>query len=500
MTPRKDQRSNSIDISPEQFRKLGHETIDRIADHLSSLTTREITPGESPSQVRKVLGNSGMPNQGTDPGVLLRDTTEMLMEHSLFNGHPNFFGYITSSASPIGAFGDLLAAAVNANVGSFQLAPIATEMEAQTIRWIAEMIGYPTECGGLLVSGGNMANFACFVAGRKAMVEWDVRKFGLGGVQRRSFRIYASTETHTWLQKAVDVCGFGTEAIRWIPTDGKQCMDVQALRRQLTADQESGDVPLMVIGSAGTVSTGAIDPLGAIADVCREYKLWFHVDGAYGGFAAMLPDAPEALKALRHADSVAVDPHKWLYTPLEAGAVLVRDPARLRDAFSYHPPYYQFGSDEVDRPINYYEMGPQNSRGFRALKVWLGLKHIGREGYEKLLTEDIELAHSLFELISDHDEFEAFSHSLSITTFRYVPMDMRSQAHSSMEYLNKLNTELLRRLQKGGEVYLSNAVIEDKFLLRACIVNFRTTLQHIRALPEIVVSTGRVVDQEFRRQ
>lgn len=500
MTPRTDLRTNSIDISPEQFRKLGHETIDRIADYLSSLTTREITPGESPSQVRQVLGNSGIPNQGTDPGVLLRDTTEMLMEHSLFNGHPNFFGYITSSASPIGAFGDLLAAAVNANVGSFQLAPIATEMEAQTIRWIAEMIGYPTECGGLLVSGGNMANFACFVAGRKAMVAWDVRTSGLGGAQRRSFRIYASTETHTWLQKATDVCGFGTEAIRWIPTDGKHRMDVQALRRQLTNDLESGDAPLMVIGSAGTVSTGAIDPLGAIAEVCSEYKLWFHVDGAYGGFAAMLPDAPEDLKALRHADSVAVDPHKWLYAPLEAGAVLVRDPEHLRDAFGYRPPYYQFGADDVDPPINYYEMGPQNSRGFRALKVWLGIKHIGRAGYEKLLAEDIQLARELFALVSDSRELEPFTNCLSIATFRYVPTDLRSHVHSSMEYLNTLNTELLRRLQKGGEVYLSNAVIEDKFLLRACIVNFRTTSEHIRALPEIVIRTGRVVDQELRRQ
>jgi glutamate/tyrosine decarboxylase-like PLP-dependent enzyme len=273
-------------------------------------------------------------------------------------------------------------------------------------------------------------------------------------------------------------------------------MGLEILRDQIRADKKAGEQPFIVIGTAGSVSTGAIDDLAEIAKICREEDLWFHVDGAYGGFAAMLPDASPELRALSEADSIAVDPHKWLYTPLEAGCALVRDPEKLREAFAYHPPYYHFGVEA----INYLDYGPQNSRGFRALKVWLALQQAGRKGYEQMLADDIQLAKKLHELVAQKPELEAFTHSLSITTFRYVPSDLKITSDSVEEYLNQLNTELLTRLQSSGEAYLSNAVIDGKFTLRACIVNFRSSLADIEALPEIVLRIGRDVDAELRRE
>jgi len=485
-------RAAPLDMSPEQFRALGTQLINRIADFLGSLPGRPVTPAESPNDVRQALTASNtLPLKGADPARLLQNAADLLFDHSLFNGHPRFWGYVTSSAAPIGALGELLAAAVNPNVGAWLLSPMASEIEAQTVRWIAELLSYPAECGGLFVSGGNMANFVCFLAARQAKAQCDVRTNGVGDSR---LRVYCSKETHTWIQKAADMAGLGTEAIRWIPVDREMRMDLTALREQILKDIASGDRPAIVVGNAGSVSTGAVDPLPEIAALCREFDLWFHVDGAYGALAAIVPDCPAAFDALRHADSLAVDPHKWLYAPLEAGCALVRDPENLRAAFAYHPPYYHFGVEAT----NYFDLGPQNSRGFRALKVWLSLQQVGREGYQQMISDDIRLARALFERVSQCAELEPLTQSLSITTFRFVPTDLNPADEKTASYLNELNLELLTRLQASGEAYLSNAVIHGEFALRACIVNFRTTLADIEALLPIVVTMGKALDLELR--
>jgi glutamate/tyrosine decarboxylase-like PLP-dependent enzyme len=257
--------------------------------------------------------NRALPEEGQYLQSLLRDTVTLLFEHSLFNGHLRLYGYITSSATPIGMLADLLAVAVNANVGACKLAPIATEIEAQVIRWLAQFIGYPADCGGLLLSGGNMANLTCFLAARAACAGWDVRKRGVASGPRLC--VYASAETQRWLQKAADLVGLGMEAIHWI--GGTQGMDLDELQVQYRRDGDDGYQPFLVVGSAGTVSTGAVDPLPNLAAFCHEHKLWFHVDGAYGAFASGLAVAPPELKGLESADSVAVDPHKWLYARLK---------------------------------------------------------------------------------------------------------------------------------------------------------------------------------------
>jgi glutamate/tyrosine decarboxylase-like PLP-dependent enzyme len=486
-------RAAPLDMTDEQFRSLGHDLVDRVAGLLATIRTRPVTPAESPEEVRAALAATRvLPEEGRDPMALLREATGLLFEHSLFNGHPRFYGYITSSAAPIGMLADLLAAAVNANVGAWDLAPMATEMEVQVIRWLAQFIGYPADCGGLLLSGGNMANLTCFLAARAAQAGWDVRKQGVASGPRLC--VYASAETHTWIQKAADLAGMGTEAIHWV--DGRRSMDVEELEVRYRRDINEGYQPFLVVGSAGTVSTGAVDPLPELATFCQERNLWFHVDGAYGAFAAAVAGAPPDLKGLQLADSVAVDPHKWLYAPLEAGCALVRNPAALRNAFSYHPPYYSF---EVEA-TNYFDMGPQNSRGFRALKVWLALQHAGAAGYREMIQDDITLARYLYDLAADHPELEAITNCLSITTLRYVPRELRAGLGSEQteDYLNRLNQRLLAAMEKSGEAFISNAVVAGKYALRFCIVNFRASTDDIEAMPQLVVHLGRQVHAELK--
>jgi aromatic-L-amino-acid/L-tryptophan decarboxylase len=490
-------RTAAVEMTPEEFRRAAHKVVDRIADYLATVRKRPVTPNDPPAELRKLIGQGPLPEQGAPAEELLDEAADLVIHHSLYNGHPRFWGYINPSSAPIGALGDLLAGAVNPNVGAWILSPAASAIEEQTVGWIAEMLKYPAGCGGLLVSGGNMANFVGFAAGRRAKAGWDVRATGFRGAEARQLRAYVSCETHTWIHKATDLFGLGTDAIRWIPVDASLRMDTDALKKQIRADADAGDRPFLVVGSAGTVSTGAVDPLPEIATIAREHNLWFHVDGAYGGFAAILPDAAADFGGLALADSVAVDPHKWLYAPLEAGCALVRDPQTLLDAFSYRPPYYHFEEGEKEL-INYFEYGMQNSRGFRALKVWLALRQAGREGYQRMIADDCRLSRELYRLVGEHPELEAVTQGLSIATFRYVPRDLKQRVNEEQEYLNRLNTELLTRLQAGGEAFVSNAVVRGVFVLRACIVNFRTTLDDVEALPGIVARLGRQVDREMR--
>jgi len=490
-------RNAPLAMDPATFRTLGHALIDQLAEAMAHIPDGPVARSEAPSAVRSALGVGGpLPEHGTDPAALLESTTRALFAHSLFNGHPRFFGYITAPPAPVGVLGDLIAAAVNPNVGAWILAPAATEIEDEAVRWIGELIGMPAGTGGILVSGGNMANMLGLYAARAANAGWDVRKDGVAASGAPRLRVYGSAETHTWIQKGCDMAGLGTDALRWIPTDAGLRMDVAALRAQIDADRAAGDRPLMVVGTAGSVGTGAIDPLPAIAELCREQKIWFHVDGAYGGFAAASPEAPADLRALSLADSVAVDPHKWLYAPLEVGCALVRDHEMLRAAFAYHPPYYHF----AEQVTNYNEFGPQNSRGFRALKVWLALRQVGAAGYRAMITDDIRLSRVMHEVAGNHAELETFIQGLSISTFRYVPADLRPRVGEDAveKHLDALNRELLDRIQKGGEMFVSNALIRGRYALRACIVNFHTRRADVEAVPEIAARIGREIDKATR--
>jgi aromatic-L-amino-acid/L-tryptophan decarboxylase len=487
-------RKSPIEMDANTFREAGHKLIDDIAGFLSSISDFPVTTAPRPSSLRLKLPKS-LPVAGSDPSVLARETWQLLVDNSLFNGHPRFWGYITSSPAPLGMLGDLLASAVNSNCGAFVLSPMATEIEKQTIQWLGELIGYPAGAG-IMVSGGNMANFVGFLAARKARADWDIRKLGLRPSEGK-WRVYTSAETHTWISKAVDLFGLGLDAIRWIPVDKDQRINISLLNQQITEDKKEGLIPFLVIGTAGSVGTGVVDRMNEIAAICKNHGCWFHIDGAYGGFAAALPELKELFQGIELADSVAIDPHKWLYSPLEAGCTLVKDVNALTDAFSFHPAYYNFDGEEEPQ-TNFYESGLQNSRGFRSLKVWMVLRQLGREGHIRLIREDILLAKKLFEILQDCKEIEVFSQHLSITTFRYKPDDIDPEREQA--YLNKLNQSLLNRLQSGGEVFLSNAVLNENFLLRVCIVNFRTRLSDMVSLPVIVMREGRLIHEKMQKE
>jgi aromatic-L-amino-acid decarboxylase len=499
-TPVPTPREAALAMDGAAFRQVGHALVDALATLLDDMSGRPVTPGESPAQVRDLIGRDrAMPDAGEAPSELLARATTLLADHSLFNGHPRFFGYITAAPAPLGMLGDLLASAVNANVGAWRLAPMASEIEAQTVRWIGQLLRYDENAAGLFVSGGNMANIVGLLAARAAAgAPWGVRGRGVAASEARRLRVYASPETHTWLQKATDLCGLGTDAIHWVPTTPDLRLDPAALRTAIATDRDAGELPMLAVGTAGSVSTGIVDPLFAIADVCREFGVWFHVDGAYGAPAAAVDGTPHDLQALHLADSLAVDPHKWLYAPLEAGCVFVRDADVLRQAFSYHPPYYHF---DQDHGINYVDLGPQNSRGFRALKVWLMLQQAGAEGYRRMIGDDIALARRLHSLVAAHPRLEVGSTHLSITTFRFVPEDLRGAADDDKTtYLNQLNEALLEQLQRTGDVFVSNAVVGGRYLLRACIVNFHTDRGDIDAVPAIVDAAGLAIDARMRHR
>jgi aromatic-L-amino-acid/L-tryptophan decarboxylase len=484
-------------MSPEEFREAGRRLVDRIADFLAGIASRPVAPAPDASAMRRRLGQGGLPAEGAPAAKLLEEAAELVIDGSVLVGHPRFLAYIVGAPAPIGALADLLAAAMNQNVGAWHLAPMAAEIEGQSVRWIAEMIGFPVSGGGLLTSGGNLANFVGFLAARDAKAPWPIRAAGAAPPGAPALRVYATEETHTWIHKAADLFGLGTDAISYVPTDATLRMDVERLQSLIAEDRAAGRLPFLVVGTAGTVSTGAVDPLPRLAEVCGRENLWFHVDAAYGGFAAGVDGAPADLAGLALADSVAVDPHKWLYVPLEAGCALVRDRARLRGAFEYRPPYYPDAEAEPD-VVDYHAFGLQNSRGFRALKVWLALRQSGSNGYRRMIARDIALGRRLFDAAARHPELEAFTTGLSITTFRYVPADLGSQATRDESYLGRLNDELVEALQAGGELYLSHAVVGGKSALRTCIVNFRTSEADVDAIPEIVARAGRAIDARLR--
>ena len=489
------------DMSPQKFRALGHRLIDGIADFYEQLPNLPTASPLLPNALRRKLGKRDLPEKGTEIGPVLSKFADLFFQESTHNGSPRFWGYITSSAAPIGALADLLASAVNPNCGAWALSPVATEIENECIRWLAKFLGLGGKWDGIIVSGGNMANIVGFIVGRRAKATWDLRTRGLTDPTARQLVVYGSTEMHTWINKAADVCGLGTAAIRWIPTDDNHQLIPGELRRQVAADLALGMLPCMAIGTAGTVGTGAIDPLPEIAKICGDYGLWFHVDGAYGAPAVALDNVPANLNGLRLADSIAIDPHKWLYAPLEAGCVLVRQRADLHDAFAFKPTYYQFDDNEGQEVKNYFEYGPQNSRGFRALKIWLGFQQAGASGYRRMIADDIELARRLHDFVGEEALLEQGTCNLSITTFRYVPADLRNRATETgpvTSYLNELNARIATALRRSGRALVSNAHLGERYVLRACIVNFRTTLEDVRALPGAVVEIGRELDYRIR--
>ncbi|GAA5221349.1 pyridoxal phosphate-dependent decarboxylase family protein [Membranihabitans marinus] len=479
-------RRATLEIEKEEFKKIGHQLIDKIADYIDHIDNHLITTNKSNLEIKSLLGQGRLPDTGLPVIDIVEKATELLFDNSLLNGHPKFMGYITSSAAPIGMLAELLVGAVNPNVGAQLISPMATEIEKQTIQWLAEFIGLSKDYGGILVSGGNMANFTAFLAARTAKGPSIIKSDGLLAFPKQMM-IYCSKNTHTWVDKAAILFGHGANSIRWIPTDNSNKIDLDLLEQAINTDIRAGHQPFIIVASGGDVSTGTVDDLKALGKMSKKYDLWFHIDGAYGIPAAVIPELKPIFDGIEEADSLALDPHKWLYSPLEAGCTLVKNSKHLTDTYSSHPEYYNFKKEGDELTQNYYEYGLQNSRGFRALKIWMALQQVGRKGYEKLIGDDIALSKLLYQMADQHSSLEAISQNLSITNFRFIPVDGHQYED---DYLNTINETLLNELQAGGEVFLSHALVFGKYCLRSCIVNFRTTEKDISEIIDIIVREG----------
>jgi aromatic-L-amino-acid/L-tryptophan decarboxylase len=486
-----------LDWPPEQARALGDGVLDIWQELLERLRELPVSRYEGVDRVGEAVGLD-IPEDPLPLDDLLGHLREVVLERSMYTGHPRFVAYISGAGTVPGAAADLLAAGLNANLGGWRLSPAASEIEHHLTRWFARQFGLPEGSGGILLSGGAIAGFVALKLARDRKAGWDVRAEGLRG--HPPLVIYGSQELHSVNARAADMLGLGRDAVRLLPVDGAYRLNVDALEQAIHADRAAGARPIAVVGSAGTVATGAIDPLERIADVCDAHDLWFHVDGAYGGPAVLADELRPLLAGVERADSVAFDPHKWLYTPHSGGCILVRDFEDLRRSFSIaeHAAYVHEDKERTGSGIDAIDIGPQFSRGFWALKVWVSLLAHGRGAYARRIAHDVELTRYLHRQVAERDEFEPMAPvTLSICCFRYVPPGL-AEGRDREEYLDALNERLMTELQMSGRVYPSNAVLQGRFVLRSCIVNFRTEAEDVDALLDVASELGTALDAEMR--
>ena len=479
-----------LDWDAARMRSLADRAIELYASFLEDLDDLPISRHAPAADVREAVLRP-VPEEGLSDDELISHMRDVLIEWGVQCGHPRFLAYVTGSGTVPGAVAEMLAAGVNMNVGGWQLSPSASEIEREMMAWFAERFGLPATAGGLLVSGGAMANMVGLKAARDHLAGWDTRRDGIAAGP--PLVVYATSETHVVTDRAADALGLGTSAVRRLPVDSGLRMSVPALRDAIAADRAAGRRPLAVVATAGTTSTGAIDPLEEIAGVCRDERVWMHVDAAYGGPAVLADDLRPLLAGIEHADSIAFDPHKWLYIAQSAGGVLVRDLQHLADAYQVHATYVWQDRERTGAGISIGELGPQYSRGFQALKLWMSLLAHGRRAYSARISHDARLARYMAERVAERDDFElAMPVGLSICCFRFAP------AGATEPYLSRLNERIMTELQLDGRVYISNALLGDSFVLRACIVNHRTEADDVDAVLDVVAELGARLDSELR--
>lgn len=483
--------SGSLGWDEEEFRRLGHRVINMIADYLSALPDGPVFR-PFPEELSTEWARTPAPQEGEPADAILDQFSTEVAPYPFGNGHPRFFGWVNSPPAPIGILAEALASAMNPRCAGGNHA--AVYLERQVVEWFRQLVGFPVGTMGLLVSGGSMATLTALAVARHAKVAargGNVRAIGLQGLDS-PLVLYMSEEGHSCIRKAAELMGIGSNYVRIIPSDENYRMRVDLLRDQIASDADNGLLPFAVVASAGTVNTGAIDPLTEIAQVCRDLDLWLHVDGAYGAPALLSERHRSDLQNIALADSLAVDPHKWLYIPVEAGLVVVRNGEAMRDAFSLVPPYLRTDGNPrgVNGPPWLSEYGFQQTRGFRALKIWMALKFYGAEGYAQAIERNIAQARYLAGRIENSEELElAAPQNLSIVTFRYAPPALRGHG----EVLDSLNKALLEEIQLGGKAFLSSTTLKGRFALRACIVNFATSRQDIDFLFDLVRAQGQAL-------
>lgn len=485
--------SVDFDWTEEKWRDVGGQLLDLAASASSGWHDRRPSPLDTSGVLGRFRGT--MPQGQTETGDLINRIAEDLVPAAAFNGHPRWFAYITASPTPISVLGDVIASALNQNTALWRLAPAATAIELQTLNWIKEMLGFPATSEGIFVSGGQMANIVAQSVLRDYKTPWDTRRYGARGPDGKApqLRLYASNQAHYCHQQAAELLGLGRDAVRDVPLDENYGMRVDALTNMIAEDRARGDLPIAVLATGGTVGTGAVDPLGELRALTRAEDMWLHVDGAYGAFAAIAPSAPEDLRLLAEADSVACDPHKWLYSAIDAGVVLIREPGLLERSFAFHAKYLE--TDIAAEEVDLLERSPENTRPFRALKVWLALQHYGRDGYRDMIEYNLQLARYMEQLVeSTPGLVPAAPRELSIVCWRAEP-----EGVTDPERLNELQTQVIGELESRGIGMVSNAALSDgRSAIRACITNFRTRAEDVEAVVRASAEIGEEIAASWR--
>ena len=468
----------TIEMTPEEFRRLGYAVVDMLSTQLTAVQSGLARP-LMPDTLSRALTDQPLPEQPTPVEDLLKRVQDEILPYPMGNQNPRFFAWVNSTAAPLAVLGEFVAAAHNASVAGGHHA--ATYVEHAVLNWLKEILTYPRSAGALLTSGGSVANLIGLATMRHVKAPQNVRTHGLHD-QPQPLVVYASTQAHSCIQKSVELLGFGSQYLRRIPANEAYQIDVEALKAQIHQDRVNGLLPVCVAASAGTVNTGAVDPLDQLADLCAAEGLWLHVDGAYGGVGILDPDVSALYKGIERADSIAIDPHKWLYMPIECGCALVKDAEAMRAAFSLLPDYLR-----NDRELPWFsEYGVQQTRGFKALKLWLVMQQIGVEGFRHLIGANNQLAALLAHKITQQPDFELVSGGpLSIVCFRYVP--------SNHPDVDGLNAQLPTRLQQDGRVFITGTRLKDRPVLRMCIVNFRTTEADLDLALQVIREVGAAI-------
>ncbi len=465
----------------EAMRALGHQMVDDLIDYWAGIREQKIWR-PIPDEVKEVF-DQPIPEQGQSPEEVYREFKEYIFPYNKGNVHPRFFAWIQGTGTPLGTFGDLLASGMNPNTAIGEHS--AMYVDRQVVNWCKELMNFPSEASGILVSGGSMANITALTVARNSFGEEKIRQKGLKAASGQLL-IYCSVETHSCIQKAAEIIGLGTDAVRKIGVNERFELDVEQLRAQLENDLQAGFHPFCLVGTAGTVNTGAIDPMVELLEISRAYGLWFHVDGAYGALGKLDANYADALRAIEEADSLAFDLHKWLYVPYEVGCTLIRDAKKHRDSFAITPNYLlqekRGLSGGLDSINNY---GFELSRGFKALKVWMSIKEHGRAKYAAIIAQNNRHAAYLAELVEENPYLELTAPlSMSITCFRMIKPGWGEEA------LQALNKEILLRLQEEGIASPSSTILNGKYTLRIANVNQRTQREDMDLLVREVLRIG----------